>query len=352
MRQSFEAWVHQCWYPAKQQSWYYSLLIGILLPFSLLYRLFLPVRQFFLRYSQQKSAALPPVCVVGNITVGGTGKTPFVIFFAKLLKENGFTPGVVSRGYAGNKSKHDIITLNETTGALLVGEEPLLIYQKTGCPVVVGCKRNKAILQLHTEFPEVDIIISDDGLQHYAMKRTIEIALLDAKRMCGNGFCLPAGPLREPMSRLNKVDYLILKETEEPQVETNLPNIHTPVFSMLIQNHRLYSLTDHTHQQLVSYFQGQTVHAVAGIANPQSFFNMLRAQGLVVIEHVFHDHYFYHANDFIFKEKYPIIMTEKDALKCLDIAKENSNFDAWVLPIEAKMPNSFCQHILGRLQHG
>src|SRR5690606_10576600 len=133
---------------------------------------------------------------------------------------------IVSRGYAGNKTKNDIIILNRTTDVCAVGEEPLLIYQKTGCPVVVGCKRNEAIAQLCTAFPDVDIIISDDGLQHYAMKRTVEFALLDGNRLCGNGFCLPAGPLREPLARLNTVDYLIIKQAKE---QISLPNIITQV---------------------------------------------------------------------------------------------------------------------------
>ena len=349
MRQRIETLVHQIWYPAKQKPWFYYVLIGVLLPFSILYRFIIPIRVFYLKHFKQQAVTERPVCVVGNITVGGTGKTPFVIFLAQLLKENGFKPGIVSRGYTGTKAKKDIITLDQSVDVLTVGEEPVLIYERTGCPVVVGCKRNRAILQLCSEFPEVDIIISDDGLQHYAMKRDIEFALLDGSRLCGNSLCLPAGPLREPISRLNTIDYLIIKEEQRHLV------LKQPVaekFSMQFKRHQLHHLRDPNLRLPITDLKGQTVHAVAGIANPQSFFNYLKSQGLQIIEHVFHDHYIYEENDFAFAKNHPIIMTEKDALKCRAITRIRPDLNAWALPVEATLSNLFCTHLLRKLQHG
>lgn len=219
--------------------------------------------------------------VVGNITVGGTGKTPMVIWLANRLTKSGWHVGIVSRGYR---------------------DEALLLEQKTNCPISTNKNRVKAVKEL---IGQCNIIISDDGLQHYALPRDIEIIMVDKELGLGNKQCLPAGPLREPPSRLKEADYVCSLQ----QIPLHITNIATGK---------------------VKDFRGHTVHAAAGIAHPHKFFNSLRALGMQVIEHPFPDHYLYQPADLEFSSPYPIIMTEKDAVKCRAFSVPN----LWVLMVE------------------
>lgn len=342
MRKWFERYINQIWYPVSKPFSYYVALT-LLLPFSFLYSLVAALRKFWLQHYKQKSLTKLPVCVVGNIAIGGTGKTPFVIYFVELLKQHGFKPGVVSRGYSGSKTQGAVVSVDSQTAASFVGEEPKLIHEKTHCPVVVGVYRNQCIQKLCQTFPDVNIIISDDGLQHYAMHRDIEIALLDGARKLGNGFRLPAGPLRESAQRLQAVDFVIVKDSMKSKIATNS---FKNTFSMLLQPQKLVNVKDTVQQVPLEHFYAKTVHAVTGIGNPSSFFELLTGLGIKIIPHVYPDHYAYNANDFDFNDEYPVIMTEKDAIKCTQFA--GANF--WILTLSVTLPSDFDTLVINKIK--
>ncbi len=255
-----------------------------------------------------------PVIVVGNISVGGTGKTPMVTFLVSHLRSLGFHPGVVSRGYGGNAT-HWPQSVNAKSDVLLVGDEAVLIAAQCACPMVVGPDRTAAVNQLLENY-DCDIVISDDGLQHYALGRDLEIVIIDEQRQFGNGFCLPAGPLRERPSRLNEVELIIYNGGQGRG-------------AMRLHIDQAFNLVDDTRCVSLEEFVGQSVHAVAGIGNPQRFFQQLRAKGLLPIEHPFPDHYMYRPDDLKFGDESPILMTEKDAIKCRDM----KNQKLWRVPV-------------------
>lgn len=304
-------------------------------PFSWLFCFIVIVRRAAYKLRILRSTKLPvPVIVVGNITVGGAGKTPLVIYLAELLKSEGYQPGIVSRGYKG-KARSWPQQVRADGDPVIVGDEAILISRRTKCPMAVGPDRTaaaKALLQYHG----CDIIISDDGLQHYALQRNIEIAVIDGTRRFGNGFCLPAGPLREPLNRLQTVD---IKLTNGTAAENEV--------ALRYQFDDLISLKDDTVKQSLEDFSGQTVHAVAGIGYPQRFFELLREQGIKVIEHSFPDHYYYYESDLDFNDEYPVLMTEKDAVKCFRFAKNNM----WYLPVSVKLNKSFGSDFLELLKN-
>jgi tetraacyldisaccharide 4'-kinase len=275
------------------------------------------------------SVALParPLVVVGNITVGGTGKTPIVLALVEYLQSRGLHPGLVSRGYGATR---DVFphTVNRQSTAEDCGDEALLIFLRTGCPCVVAPSRPAAVRQLLQEF-EVDIILSDDGLQHYAMGRAMEIAVLDQARGIGNGLCLPAGPLREPASRLQSVDHLLIRGSDDPAEGV----LYAPV-----------SLVNLDTSEELSASPGALpaeVHGMAGIGQPEQFFDSLRELGFVVKAHRFADHHLYRSEDFAGLSDKPIIMTEKDAVKCREFAGDN----AWYLKINARLPEQLLQSV-------
>jgi tetraacyldisaccharide 4'-kinase len=313
--------------------WYKKNIISyILLPFSFIYIGIINLRKFYYQlFSKQKFPI--PIIVVGNITVGGTGKTPLVIYLAELLKSKGYRPGIISRGYGGKSKNHPLFVTSESR-VEETGDEALLIMQRTKCPVAIAPKRITAInMQLAKE--NCNIIISDDGLQHYAMPRDIEIAVIDAELGFGNNFCLPAGPLREPLKRLKHVDFVI------KNCNTNLAENE---YDMTLEPVVFYNLKNPQITKKIDEFKNQTVHAFAGIGNPNRFFQTLRQLGLNVIEHAFPDHYVFQPADFLLKNEI-IIMTEKDAVKCDKIANEN----CWCLKIEAKLSDEFNNNLLNKL---
>ncbi len=298
-----------------------------LLPLAGLFCLVVKIRQQAYKRQWINSKKFPiPIIVVGNITVGGTGKTPLVIWLAKYLKTQGFNPGIISRGYGGS-TKSSPQAVYPDSDPQLVGDEPVLIARHSGCPVAVAPKRSLAVEYLLSEY-NCNIIISDDGLQHYALKRDIEIAVVDAKRRYGNQRCLPAGPLREPLSRLKTVDCIITKGIElQYEIQT------------------LRRVTDDQIVKPITALANQKVHAIAALGNPSGFFQLLRQYGLKLDSHEFRDHHIYTENDILFDDELPVIMTEKDAVKCKQFAKPQH----WYLPITAKLPESFKTQINKKL---
>ncbi len=306
---------------ALTDSWYGAsgLTIG-LAPLSWLYRGAVGLRR--LAYGGGLLASRHvgvPVIVVGNITVGGTGKTPLVIWLVELLKREGFAPGVVSRGYRG-RARHWPQQVRPDSDPLMVGDEPVVIARRTRCPVAVGPSRVAAAEAL-LEYNDVDVIVSDDGLQHYALARDIEIAVIDGVRRFGNGWCLPAGPLREPVSRLEKADFLVVNGGSALRRE----------FPMTLRAGDLRNVRHEERRCAVENFAERRVHAVAGIGHPDRFFRQLKQLGFTVIEHAFPDHHAFSAQDIDFGDDLPVVMTEKDAVKCRRFCGEN----CWYLPVDA-----------------
>lgn len=300
--------------------WYrQNFLAWLLLPLSWLFCAVAVIRRklYQLKFKRSFSAGVP-VVVIGNIVVGGSGKTPLLIFLCDYIKEKGFKPGVVSRGYGGKVT--GLKQVQENDSAELVGDEPLMIYQRTNVPVVVGADRVAAVNFL-LENNQCDIVLSDDGLQHYRMQRDIEIAVVDVKRKFGNGYCLPAGPLREPVSRLDDIDMVVYNATDSVIEE------HCSYRLKIVD---LYQLGTGDSKPL-SAFMEKMVHAVAGIGDPDRFFALLRDNGLNTVEHAFPDHHSYKQDDFSGWFEDCIIMTEKDAVKCRLLSLP----DAWVVRVTA-----------------
>jgi tetraacyldisaccharide 4'-kinase len=303
-----------------QYYWYRSsIFLWLLLPVSWLYCLIVFVRRKLYQLNIKRSYDCElPVIVIGNISVGGTGKTPLLISLCSYLKEKGYRPGVVSRGYGGEFS--GIKQVSDADTAKSVGDEPLMIYNKTSVPVVVSADRVAAVRYLASN-NQCDVVLSDDGLQHYRMRRSFEIAVVDSVRRFGNGFCLPAGPLRERPSRLDDVNMLIYNGNT---------GISSGDCSYQLDVEGLQRLGGDEKKELGS-FAGQSVHAVAGIGYPMKFFNQLRDSGITVIEHPYPDHHSYCQDDFAGWSDECIIMTDKDAVKCCQLSLS----DAWVLSVTA-----------------
>ncbi|PCJ85145.1 MAG: tetraacyldisaccharide 4'-kinase [Thiotrichaceae bacterium] len=308
-----------------EQYWYESSpVIWLLLPLSALYCLLVGIRRQLYKLKIKQSFSVDvPVIVIGNIVAGGSGKTPLLISLCDYARNNGLVPGVVSRGYGGSFTGLKQVDINDK--AALVGDEPLMIHQKTKVPVVVGSDRVAAINHL-LEHNQCNVIFSDDGLQHYRMKRDFEIAVIDSSRRFGNGFCLPAGPLREPESRLNDVDMVVYNTTGSLEAEQHSYSLQ---FSMV-------SPLKGGEARALSLFENKSVHAVAGIGHPQRFFKQLREMGVSVVEHAFSDHHQYQADDFAGWQSDCIIMTEKDAIKCSDLLLA----DAWVVNTSVQLSSA------------
>ena len=313
------------WY-VKTRWWNYALL-----PLTLLFSIIVVWRRAFYRWIN-RGAARPkvPVVIVGNLTVGGTGKTALVIFLANFLRKRGFRPGIVSRGYGGdNRFCSEVL---DHSDPMIVGDEPVLIARRTGCPMIVSRDRVAAVERLLFQHA-CDVVLSDDGMQHYALQRDIEIAMIDGERRFGNMWCLPAGPLREPIQRLKEVDMKVTKG-----------HALNDEYAMEIINEKPINLLTRESTPL-SDFRGKKVHVVAGIGNPNGFLNSLKNEGIEIIPHIFDNHYPYVEADLGFKDNLPVIMTEKDAVKCEAFAKSNY----WYLPVSAKMSETFCNEFLKKL---
>ncbi|MGI0116574.1 tetraacyldisaccharide 4'-kinase [Zooshikella sp. RANM57] len=318
------------------QAWYQgSKWLCLLYPLSYLFKCIARQRRkSFL--SKPPPALSKPVIVVGNIAVGGTGKTPVVAAIVQKLQQQGLQVGIISRGYGGSGTQYPL-DVNEQSSALICGDEPLMLRQMTKVPVIVDPHRYQAAQYLIQQYA-VDIIVADDGLQHYRLPRDIEVVVIDGQRGMGNGYCLPMGPLREPVERLHSVDFVICNGAY-------LPEKKLPVVACEMQLHpvRIYNLKTGEVSN-ISQWQGKTVEAVAGIGNPHRFFNTLAGLGIKPKAHVFADHYQYQVEDLIFDSDHPIIMTTKDAVKCHAFASERF----WCLAVEAELPEVFWTSLLAK----
>lgn len=312
--------------------WYRrGLLSWLLWPVSIVFRLAVALRRilYFLRILKSVHPGIP-VVVVGNLTVGGSGKTPLVIWIAEFLKSKGWSPGIVSRGYGARITEPCAATV--AAEAAEVGDEPILLSRRSGCPVWVGADRVQVAARLRAAHEDVNVLVLDDGLQHYAMRRDIEIAVVDARGL-GNGFLLPAGPLREPRSRLRSVDAVVSHASS------------TKGYAMRLEGDVLHRMTDARERQPLKAFAGQRVHAVAGIGDPNRFFLHLGKAGLKVVPHPFPDHHPFTPRDLEFGDDAPVLLTEKDAVKLRSVARPGW----WVLPVSAQLDPTFGTWLLGKL---
>ena len=277
-----------------------------------------------------------PVIVVGNITAGGTGKTPLVLWLVQWLRAQGRRPGVISRGYGSLRSDPRAVPADGEPSDY--GDEPCLLARRAGCPVWVGTDRAAVAAALRTAHPEVDVLVSDDGLQHYRLARDFEIAVIDGLRGFGNGWPLPAGPLREPVSRLDSVDAVVVNgDAATGPFAQALP--------MHLRGDRFRNLARPQQIVTAAHFQGSPVHAVAGIGNPQRFFEHLRRLGIDCRPHPFPDHHPFAARDLAFSDADAVVMTEKDAVKCAAFATENH----WALIVDADVDARLGERIAARL---
>lgn len=315
--------LESAWYGVGRAPWWAA-------PLAVLYGMAIRLRRTLYRLGVLRQVRLPvPVLVIGNLSVGGTGKTPVTIAVAEVLRRRGHTPGVVSRGYGGTQVEP--LLLDAAPDPAKVGDEPCLI-RASGVTVAVGRDRPAAAKLLIDA--GCDVVIADDGLQHYALARDVEICVIDGVRRFGNGRLLPAGPLREPLSRLKQVDFRI--SNGGVMAPGDVP--------MQLQGGLVRALADDQLKPL-SDFVGQTVHAVAAIGHPQRFFASLRTQGIAVVEHAFPDHHAFVAADLAFSDGRAVLMTEKDAVKCRAFAQAHW----WTVPVRAVLPPAFFDDLVARL---
>lgn len=310
-----------------------TLVSALLYPLSVIFRAVVAFRRLaFARSLLQTVRVGVPVIIVGNVTVGGTGKTPLVLWLTEFLSQQGFRPGIVSRGYGA--AERDATAVTPTSDPARVGDEPVLLAQRSGCPVWVGQDRVAAARGLLEANAQCNVIVSDDGLQHYRLARDVELAVIDGSRKLGNGFMLPAGPLREPASRLREMDAIVINGG------TRLADPARRAVSSKLEGSIFRNLLNPEHAASAEFFQRRRVHAVAGIGNPARFFEHLQALGLDFEPHAFADHHAFTAGDLEFDDCDAIVMTEKDAVKCGSFANETQ----WVLRVDA-VPDA----ALGRL---
>lgn len=309
--------------------------LGLLAPLEALYRrVARRKRERFLAGLGSIQRAPVPVIVVGNLTVGGTGKTPMILWLIGHLRARGLKVGVVSRGYGATPPSLPWRVRASDTAAV-AGDEPLLIVQRTGVALVTDPDRGRAVERLLAE-ESLDVILSDDGLQHYRLARDLELVMVDAARGFGNGRCLPAGPLREPLERLAEVDAVIHNGAAVDPADG---------FGLTLQPSALVNLRSGETRPLDFFPPGQRLHALAGIGNPGRFFATLEGLHWQPLPHAFADHATYSAADLTFTPALPLVMTEKDAVKCRSFAAA----DWWYLAVDAQPSAAFVAWLDGRL---
>lgn len=313
----------------------------LLFPFSLLYGCVVLIRRSLYKCGILKSWQAPiPVIVVGNLSVGGNGKTPLVIYLIEQLSARGYRVGVVSRGY-GSHSNHYPLIVSEQISPYLAGDEPYLIYQRTHTPLAIAPKRVQAVKQLIDHY-SLDIIISDDGLQHYALQRKIEIAVIDGQNGFGNGWWLPAGPMRETAKRLKSVDVIVINGKLHQSIA--LPN-NIPAFKMRLQPAKAINVLTGEQCEIK---QLKHIQALAGIGYPERFFTMLQSMGIYIEkQYPFPDHHAFTRQQLIplADETQVLLMTEKDAVKCHTFAQTNW----WYVPVDAQLDEQFIDNICKKL---
>jgi tetraacyldisaccharide 4'-kinase len=311
----------------------------ILWPVSLVFNVLASFRKKSLTAKAKKTQNKVPVIVVGNITVGGTGKTPFVIMLSKLLKTRGLKLGIVSRGYGGNSNEYPL-AVDYDSDVAAVGDEALLLLENTDCPVIVDPDRNRAMNYL-LETNECDVVISDDGMQHYGLARDMEIAIVDAQRLFSNGFCLPAGPLREPISRLQSVTHVVLNGKPEKPL-----GVLATAEVMEIQPKYLVNLNSGDRRPFggAPFNIGNRVQAVTGVGNPCRFYALLEKLPYKIVPFEFPDHHQFKEEDFEgngIDAYQPVVMTEKDAVKCRGFAQSYFLY----LSIDTKLSAEFASRL-------
>ncbi len=293
-----------------------------------------------------------PVIVVGNISVGGTGKTPLVAALVKALQEKGYRPGIISRGFGAVSGDYPMLVTSASDPSE-VGDEPVMLARQLDVPLVVDVDRVKAAQYLCSQ-TDCNLIIADDGLQHYNLQRHIELLVLDGERLLGNRLCLPAGPLREPQERMNSVD-MILVNTNSMPVSMKVAEVESSLGRNLLgrkeQKELYYFSLEPSMPVRVTGSSQQApepgrVHGVAGIGNPERFFNTLRSLGFDVIAHPFPDHHAFISEDISFNDDLPVIMTAKDAVKCSGFADERH----WYLPVTTHLPDSCIEHLVEMIE--
>ena len=322
-------------------------LSSLLYPVSLAFRVAATLRRAAYGAGLAATHQLPvPVIVVGNLTAGGTGKTPAVLWLASYLRAQGYVPGIVSRGYGGiHTAPHRV---SPGADPLACGDEPVLLARRSGCEVWIGADRAAAGRALLAKQPGCNVVISDDGLQHYGLRRNIEICVIDAVRGLGNGWLLPAGPLREPPSRLREMDAILVNGGGMQATSTITGSAEVArerQYRMTLEGHEFHNLLNQGHRVGADFFRGRRLHAVAGIGNPARFFRYLQNLGLDFIAHPFPDHHRYRPSDIAYPDAEAILMTEKDAVKCEAFAAEN----LWMLPVDAGMETRFGELVLAKL---
>jgi tetraacyldisaccharide 4'-kinase len=314
----------------------------ILLPLALLFRGCAGLRRALYCRGMLLAECLPvPVIVVGNIAVGGSGKTPVTAWLAGILRAAGYRPGIVSRGYGGVRTGTRLVDANADPA--ICGDEPVLLAGLAACPVAVGRDRPVAARALLAAHPECNVIVADDGMQHYRLARAFEIAVVDEAAL-GNRWPLPAGPLREMPVRLAEVDLILAHGELSPPLRAVAAAV--PVVTMKLAGERFRSLKEPHRWRDAASFAGQRVHAIAGIGRPRRFFDHLAALGLDVVPHPFPDHHAFCPADLAFAPGETKIMTSKDAVKCIHFASD----EAWELPVEAVIGADAANRILEKLQ--
>jgi tetraacyldisaccharide 4'-kinase len=331
-----EQWLTQLWYRESAGP-------SLLQPLAWLYGLVSRVRRHaYARGWLKTQRAQKPVIVVGNLTVGGTGKTPLVAWLAEQLSASGLRVGIVSRGYGRSKGVPQVVHVE--SGWRDVGDEPFLLRQLTGCDTVVAQDRFAGAQQLVAL--GVDVVIADDGLQHLRLARDCEIVVVDGARGFGNGRLLPAGPLREPASRLRQASVVVVNGVpEHASLLVGQDRLALTTVQMSLYGAEAYRLDALAGPQSLQHFSGKRVHAVAGIGNPGRFFRDLRAHGIDVIEHPYPDHHPYVAADLTFEDDLPVLMTQKDAVRCISLADAR----LWYVPVVARFSEAQGRELLDQV---
>lgn len=314
------------------------------LPLAVLFSFVVQCRRLAYRLGWLRSHALPvPVVVVGNLVAGGSGKTPATLWLAAALQRAGWRPGILSRGYGGQVTGTQLV--RGDSDPAVVGDEPALMARRSGLPVCVGRDRVAAGRTLLAAHPEVNVLLTDDGLQHYRLQRVAEVVVVD-EAVLGNRLPLPAGPLREPIGRAANADLVLAHGELSSALRAAIAPC--PVFAMRLLPGECYRLHASGERRAVSAFRGLRLRAVAGIGRPERFFETLRGQGLELAEAVpFPDHHSFTPDDLALDTCDALLMTEKDGIKCIPFAPD----ETWVLPVSAEIPDAALTPILERL-HG